>query len=373
MLSYAALEMKSEGLKLINKTAIEEKKLGYFASYPFMPSVILRFINYVPGSINLGMLQVSHGGILVKEFPLGTTTATDTFVPPFFEHAEAFAAALNRIARIRDEVSGGGLRIAVIGRGGNGKTRLCQEAALRAEAIGFTTHSVRHPRHLKAPYQLLAELIDALLPAGDRQNLYDSAAILRFIRTYNAPLADAAAETVTFLMTQGAGGQASSVEAVGKVYNTRICARVLAFLMALAAKSSPLLLHLSDLHWAAPEVFNVLRQTFRIVDGIRKKPRILIVLEGRDKEALSSANILGAAPTSAIFEEFAEEIHDGLIAVPPMTTVETLHFIDFLFEQRCKANDPLDAHTLRREQDLKNHIWRRAAGNPMHIIELSDI
>lgn len=364
-LSYVAVTGES-GLRLLNRVAVE-RPLGGWSPYPQSPTIPLRFVTFRPGMVNLGRVEVRDGDVCLASCELGTATANDTFTPPFFDGADGIRHVLDEIARNQKECRAGKPRyVAVIGRGGNGKSRICAEAALRAEDAGAVTLSLPHPRHLKAPYQILADLVDNLVPPAGRQP-HGAEGILQFVRTYNAELADAAAETVRFLEMQATG--AGDLDAGGRLC-PGACARLISFLVALRTQVAPLFLHLSDMHWTAPEVLSILGNALRLL-GSANNVRAIIVLEGRNKELLEFSSDVGSAPAFAVFEEFATEIGACAVVVPPLTGLQTAAFLDHLFEDR-QANAALrsDNRLDRREAELKAYLARKAGGNPMHVIEV---
>jgi hypothetical protein len=337
------------------------------ADDPFSASCMLEFVTYTVGRVDLGELVVGLGDIhrgTVCRVDLGEVDVRENMRPRFFDRP--YRPGLARLAEAYERVLAGvPSSVGVIGAGGSGKSRLCEEFALEKRRRGCTVVTVRHSKTHEAPMRIVADLLTEV--AGTELASGEPAEdVLRVVARYDGDLAT------------------RTGPAIRSVFGTRTTARVdsaeqhivSAILLLLVARSrrAPLIVHLQDLHWCSADVLSLLERLVRQLGQLRvgdaavgrTGSRVLFLFEGRVRESGESG---GDAWSSAPFEAFLARTESTPVMCSSFTPEDGLSFTRLLFEDRHNAHRMLADDLLQLQQELVERIWETAGGNPFHTLE----
>lgn len=336
---------------------------------PFRSRHTLDFVSYAVGKVDLGEVvieyPVSDAETAVEVVPVGTTQVSANLRPRFYEKP-VHAARQRLLSHYQDVIAGAVATVAVVGAGGSGKTRLCEEFCLEARSDGDAyVVSAGQAKSPDDPHRLLTDLLVGLSEA-DLSSSQPAEEVLDVLTRYDRNLAGRVAPAIRTLFgaaTRKAGGL--DIDSV-----------LSALLLLTVAKSrqGPLILHLQELHWCSADDLKVLDDlVWRLRPaGPAEAPKqgaprgILLLFEGRFHENV----VVGDDTwTSAAFEDFVRKADCPVVTCPPFTNGDSRKFIELLFEapHHVGAKQQEDPGGLRRS--LVERIHRSSGGNPFHSLE----
>lgn len=299
----------------------------------------------------------------VHRVELGTVQVTDNMRPRFF--AAPFQTAYSRLeyefGRARD---GAVASIGVVGAGGSGKSRLCDEFALDRRRRGSGVVVARQAKTTDDPHRILAELFLGL--AVEDLSFEDPAdTVVRALQQYDSDLAARAEPAIRSIF--GTGSQTA-----GAVTERNVRAALLLLLMA-RRRRAPLIVHLQDLHWCSADVLLLLEGIVWELKQILSAPGaptrtpgsgILFIFEGRIQERQ-----LGKGWTSEAFEALLQKLDCPTVSCTPFGPTDRLQFISLLFESSYSVHRRVSDDLLELQHELIERINQTAGGSPFHSIE----
>jgi len=341
---------------------------GLVADDPLRASCKLDLLSYSVGTVDLGILEVDLGDTDAdngERIDLGTADVVDTTRPRFFERPYR-----RSIERLNDEYSqavGGFVSsVAVVGPGGSGKSRLCEEFAIERQRHGAVLLSAKQSKTPEAAHRLLGDLLIVL--AGTEIGVGDPAdGVLEAVARYDRVLADRAEFAVRSVIgirsTDAAnGGEQTLISTV-------------LVLLAARARTGPLILHLQDLHWCRADTLQVLERISWQLNQLAQPvstldPRgangVLLLFEGRVREQGLRD---GDSWSSATFESFFERMDCPVVRCPSLSRDDGRDFVQLLFEGRHNSHRLVDDGLLALQQEVIDRIDAVAGGNPFHTLE----
>jgi hypothetical protein len=334
---------------------------------PFSTSCVLELTTYNVGRVDLGELIIGLDSPGVKaacHVSLGEVDVIENMRPRFFE--QPYRRALARLKQEYEHVLACSPRsVGVIGAGGSGKSRLCEEFALERRRRGCTVVTARHPKTHEAPLRILADLLAEL--AETSPSIGDTAEdVLRAIGRYDQVLATRAASAIQSLF-------GTRTTASVDVAEQHLVSAILLLVVA-RSRRAPLIVHLQDLHWCSVEVLSLLERTVQqisqICAGTSAAPaatgRVLFLFEGRSRESGESGE---ETWNSAPFEAFLARAESTVITCSSFTPEDGLTFTRLLFEDRHHVHRLLADELLQLQGALVSRICKSAGGNPFHTLE----
>ncbi|HEX2207695.1 MAG TPA: AAA family ATPase [Longimicrobium sp.] len=330
----------------------------------FAASVALKLVGYHPGSRDLGSLVLcSAAGAQVYRTPLGSIDLADRYHPPFFR--APFVPLLSEFEELWRQARAGHTHyIAVVGAGGAGKSRLCQEMGFQAEQDGGFYLFRSHPNHLERPYQIFGDLLRGLVP--EPASLDDpGTVVLRHLRARNPALAERVTPTLNLLYRETSEAPAAAT------FDRAALVQSLCLLLLDVSRQQPLLVHISDCHWAqrgALDVFTEIRDRLAELPDARLR-RILFVFEGRLRESLPSAGSSPQAVGTMAWETFVAQVPRPVLHVPTMDREQSAAFLRSLFESSQAGERRVPRQLIPLQDELIDEIRRCGEGNPFHLIE----
>jgi hypothetical protein len=326
----------------------------------------LELVTYTVGTLDLGEIRVD-GNMADSQvwIPLGSVQVVENLRPRFFERP--FRGGLTRLADQYERALGGGLAsIGVVGAGGSGKSRMCEEFALERRRRGSAIVSAKQAKTLDDPHRVLADLFVGL--TGQRLSHTDPADdVLRTIELYDGALAARAEPSLRSIF--GLGGERS-----GTVTDQSILSSLLLLIVARSRRGS-LIVHLQDLHWCTADVLMLLErlvwQLGLVLTGPNAPVRgtesgVLFVFEGRARER---QHLGDGGWVSEPFEAFLQKLDCPVVTCASFTPEDGLEFISRLFEDRYSSRRRGSSDLLELQRQLVERIDRTAGGNPFHSLE----
>jgi hypothetical protein len=339
------------------------------ADDPMQAQCSIEFVTYSIGRVDLGEVLVGMtadgAADAADRIQLGWVQVVETMRPRFFERP--FRAGLMRLSQEYERaLARGAASIAVVGAGGSGKSRMCEEFSLERRRRGSAVASGRQAKTLDDPNRVLAELFFSL--AAEDIALTDPAErVIRTVSRYDHVLAERAAPTIRSIF-------GTSDRMSGAVTEQSILSTLLLLIMA-RGRRAPLIVHLQDLHWCTADVLLLLGrlvwQLELLVSGSGTSRRypdsgILFIFEGRVHE---SQGLGGDAWTSEPFEAFLQKLGCTRVSCSSFEPEDGLEFTRRLFEDRYSARRVVSKDLLELQSLLIERIYRTAGGNPFHSLE----
>lgn len=341
------------------------EKLNAVASDdPFLLRRSFEMISYAVGMVDLGQLVVGNEralpSSLLERESLGSVHVIDNVRPRFFERP--VGVGLVRLDDAFDRArTGRVITAAVLGAGGSGKSRLCEEFALGKRRRGAEVVTVRQAKTHDDPHGTLAQLAVALadgsLAIADRP----ADAVIRSIACFDPSLAAKVDPTVRSLLDMTSSESGLMVE-------QNLLSALLVLIVA-RARRAPLIVHLQDLHWCTTAVLNLLERLLWQLEHMLAKQRptrsegVLVLLEGRIRESGS----IGVEPWSSVpFESFVDRIGSEQVTCAAFDARDGADFVRLLFEQRHSANRLISDHLLALQDEVIERVNRAAGGNPFY-------
>lgn len=328
----------------------------------------LEFVSYAVGTIDLGEVVVGFDYEGAREpvarVDLGSVDVVDNMRPPFFERPFLASRARLRDAYERAVVTGLAT-VGVVGAGGSGKTRLCEDFEFERRRRGSVVVAAKQAKTFDDPHRLLAELFIGLAsryvePAAP------AASVVRALAQYDSEVAKRAEPAIRSIF----GRPDPSHRAVSE--DSILSALVL--LTAARARRSALIVHLQDLHWCAADVLGLLDRLvwqLGVAVGTSTAPRqrpetgVLFIFEGRVRERQGSTDGWDSEP----FELFLEKLDCPVARCAPFEPLNGREFVRRLFEDHHLASRAGDEQLLELQRELVDRINRSAGGNPFHSLE----
>jgi|GEM_PF-2613989 len=346
------------GARLAADTAVSDP-LGVYGS--------LELMSYSVGSVELGELLIGLHGAgpdAAERHPLGSVDIVENVRPRFFDRP--YRAQLIRLGEAYARVLAGAVApVGVIGAGGSGKSRLCEEFSLDKRRRGCAVVSIKHLKTHEAPHRILADLV-ASLAAVDPLDGEPADQVARTLAHYDSSLAGRAAPVIRTLF------ESRTATATDTSGQTLLSALVL--LIAARTQAGPLIIHLQDLHWCSAEVLSMLerlvRQLTQIVPTSAAERRtaggVLFLLEGRVRESGAGGD---EAWSSAPFEAFLQRLDSVTVDCPAYLPGDGLAFTRLLFEGRHNSDRLVQDDLLDLQRELAERVHEVAGSNPFHTLE----
>lgn len=324
---------------------------------PFSTSFSLEFISQSPGRLLLGTLEIVGAGAGGEASALPVADISANHSPPFFSspyttQLAALDHGLNRARTKRPTM------LAVVGGGGVGKSRLCDEFAIAARRKGATTVSLSQPTTRDQPHSILADLFVALsdvpLPGETK-----SQTVIRTIRALDADLADRGQSRIETLFDGSNAGQLGERQHV---------LSALALLIAHKSGGSSLIVHLQNLHWCTHEVLETIETVnWQLTQGTgAMKPALLWVLEGRVEEIGPSGV---DHHSTRVFEDFLQRSNCELVRCSSFSRSEGEAFVEWMFERPANPNVPKSASS-PIQRDVIQYVKQAAGSTPFEVLEI---
>jgi hypothetical protein len=335
---------------------------------PFIVERDLEFVIYAVGSQPLGSISIravestSEDSTLAE---LPTVDVVENLRPPFYDvpYREPF-----------DELERGLLRagagrvasVAIVGAGGAGKTRLCEEMCLESRRRGAQVVSARQAHTTEFPRRILANLLWALTDEG-QPNPNTTDRVVDLLGKLEPRLAQRALPAIEALC--GQAGKPGSFE------DDQSLLSVLALLITQKSRSQTVIIHLHDLHWCTFDVLLVIDRLIWQLDQLRVKItsnaaptgiRALFLLEGRMHEFRKEAE---TGWSTLVFERFIERLSCPIARCRAFLPHESAQFAQRLFEQGHSAARMLSETFRDLQRELIDTVHRVAGGNPLHMLE----
>src|ERR1700676_307771 len=336
---------------------------------PFVIEQDLEFVLYAVGSQSLGAVALCDGaegaaGSQVT-LQLPALSVIDNLRPPFYDLP--YRQAINEIQRGLSRARSGRVEcVAVVGAGGAGKTRLCEEMCLESKRHGAYVVSARQAHSNEFPRRILANLLLGLTNA----DLLDQAftkridAILSGMEPLLATRARPAIEALF-----GQAGKPGSPDDDQELLS------VLAVLIAQRSRFHALVIHLHDLHWCTLDVLETIDRLIWQLDNLTITPvpgappsriPVLFLLEGRMHEHRQDAE---TGWSTRVFERFIERLGCPVAQCRSFEDHESAAFARRIFEQAHSATRILPQALLGLQDHLIDTIHQVAGGNPFHMLE----
>ena len=328
----------------------------------FSATLNIKFVGYSAAPHSLGTLEILAHGEVVKEVHLGRIKLAERYHPNFFW--EPFEKDRIRFLEVLEQIlSGHTGAMAIVGAGGSGKTRLCQEFGFLAEQMGSNWITISHENTLNHPYKLLGDTLASLVPSMDNIKSPGEAVYQR-INILNRNLAEKAPIKLSAIFSWEINDQI-----IG--FDKEYYLQVLLILLLDQLRKTSIVLHLSDLHWCHPQVLGIYSELLRRLSGLTSNLNngLLILFEGRRGEELGLADVDKASHTTVYFEEFVAHTCEEIFNVKPLTTDESTRFLTALFEGTQATRRKVPTELIPHQQTLINEILRYAKGNPFHMVE----
>ncbi|HEY0310946.1 MAG TPA: AAA family ATPase [Allosphingosinicella sp.] len=331
---------------------------------PFADRLELEFLTYSVGVIPLGSVEVQGPGSISTRATLPDVEVMPNLRPRFY--ATPYRRQLEAITEALGHAEAGEPTVlAVLGNGGSGKTRLCQEAGLEGRRRGAEYITAEQVVSIERPYRIFAELLIAL--AGPSLSSEDPAAdVLADLSRLQPPLAERARPLITALV--GSTGKAT-------IDDDQLLLSCFVLLAVARSQSKPLIIHLQNLHWCTGEALEFVErliwqlQRAALGDGVNSQRRripILFLLEGRTHEQRHS---MDRRWSTRAFEEFLDGLKCRRIRCPHLDDPESAAFVRRLFEEPWSADRQLPESFTEAQEELIVTLCRTSGGNPFHILE----
>ena len=326
----------------------------------------LELLTHAVGDVDLGEIVITsprEDESAVGWTPLGTVRAIENLRPRFFE--QPFRGALSRLEHEYERALANGVAsIGVVGVGGSGKSRLSEEFALKKRRGGGEVVVAKQTKTLDDPQRILADLLLGL--PVEAPSLEDPAErVIQAVERYDAALARRAEPAIRAVFGfEGSGASAADEQHL---------LSTLLLLLAVRGKSSPLIVHLQELHWCSNDVLLLLErliwQLGRVlpgsdVPGQGPNRGILFILEGRIRERQRFDGGWDSEPFEALLQKL-----DCPKIICSFDPDQGLEFIRRLFEDRYSAHRRINLDMLEIQGHLVKRIHRVAGGNPFHSLE----
>ncbi len=356
-----------DSIKVLSPKQIIEKK-GFDVNVEWNQKYVLNltFLSYLTGEIELGFLDIFDKDNFVDSISLGLIHLSDTFTPPFFWTNKNREYSINFERILENAFSGEFNPIAVLGYGGNGKSRFCQELGFISETKGAEFASLSHQNNFENPYGIIRDILSALcVPLNDVESPLDT--VKRVIHSNSPSLAQKSEPTLEVIFSIKNTEQSTFAD-------HSVIVTVLIFLLRLKALNKTFVLHLSDMHWCHGQVLQLFIELIKQIkfSGNNKHSRIIIIFEGRISEINTKTKDLNKKFdfSSASFENFVNSNIQNQFLISSLTRIESFKFLKNFFEFQDRFNPKLTKKLIPHQSDLLENIVLLANGNPFYMIEI---
>ena len=324
---------------------------------PFSTNLTLEFLSYSPGRLPLGTIKIvgadaENAATVLPTAEIGCNHTPPFFSSPYKSQLAALDHSLNRASTGRPTI------VAVVGVGGVGKSRLCEEFAIRARRKGAKTLSLTHPATREQPYYLLAELFAALadVPIPGESKCQT---VVRTVCGLDADLAQRAQSRIEALF-DGVGGNVFGEK--------QHILSALALLIAHKSRQSTLVIHLQNMHWCTHEILETIETVkWQLSHGTHTmKKSLLWVLEGRIEEIGPSGK---DHYSTRVFEAFLQRLDCDLIRCSSFSRNESEAFVEWMFERPTNPNASRSVATPIRK-DVIRSVKQASSGTPFEVLEI---
>lgn len=352
-----------EPVELINPVAAAtssgvELKTESLTDDPFLLQASLELRSHAVGRVNLGAVKVEPS----EEWTdLGRLRIADNVRPRFFE--PPFQAQLRCLGdEYARATAGKVVSVGVLGAGGSGKSRVCEEFAVERRRRGCAVITAKQTKSRSDPHLMLAELFLGLIGKSiSYENASDS--VLDEVAHYDRSLAERSEPSIRSIFA--AGEQRS-----GSVNEEGILSTLLLLTMV-RARVGPLIIHLQDLHWSSADVLGLLRDFLwqldrALADSRTRSAGVFFIFEGRIREKQVSPD---EGWDSRPFETFLQQLDCRTTLCSSLDREQGHEFITRLFETGHTARRRVNDHLLDLQRELIEEIDRSAGGNPFHSLE----
>jgi len=344
-----------------------EPGLELACAHQFSVLVRLKLRCFRPGRQRLGSILVSTGeGAMRREVGLGDIDLVEQYHPVFYR--KPYQADLNNFDDFLAQAEAGHLHVVVVvGSGGSGKTRLCEEFGFSAEQRGFRWISRSHPNHQDQPYKIFGDLFRSLVPEPPSEERPGDI-VWRYLSGLNPPLATASDSLPGALYPYDRHHSHSS-DGVDR----EILIRVLLTLIVDQSRRHPLCIHISDLHWCSTSALSLIVEAIDRLKELNASSvtRIIFLLEGRVGEALQETAETTEYNHSlaAGWEAFVERVPGQVSRIRPLDESHSREFLRYLFENTESLDRRVPRELIPHQEELIRSILQFGEGNPFHMIE----
>jgi hypothetical protein len=329
----------------------------------FRSQFTLKVVAYHVGELDLGELVFEIDSKPVKTVPVGWVTTVDEYQPQFFW--EPYESLRVDFLELLELAAGNAPQaVAVVGQGGTGKTRFCQELGYLAEQQDGYYIFVAHPQNRTQPYRIFGLLLQELLgetidPVTPRESVES------FIRSIHPTLHETARGTIAAIFSSG--------HQDGSAFDREAMLQMLLVALLRKGETPRMVVHLRDMHWAGVETLEVLGELLLRLKKTSADYRlpVLMVFEGRVQTNIAEANDRTAVQeaSTAVFESFLTRFALKRLDVRAFTGKESRDFLDHLFENTQSVNRRVALGLIPHQKLLIGEIDRYGRGNPFHMIE----
>ncbi|MGE5281790.1 MAG: AAA family ATPase [Chloroflexota bacterium] len=331
---------------------------------PFLLRRLLEFRTHSVGDVELGEIRVEPSAH-DEDSPAGWTELqklriTENLKPRFFEapFKPQLRCLMEEYRRATDRTV---VSVGVVGAGGSGKSRVCEEFSMEQRRRGCSVITAKQAKSSNDPHLMLADLFLGLIGRGaSYENA--SSSVLREIAQYDRDLAQRCEPSIRSVFA--AGTQRS-----GAVTEEGVLSALLLLVMA-RARTGPLIVHLQDLHWSSADVLGLLGGLLwqlekTLPDGPSGSAGVLFILEGRTREKGSVNEGWDSRP----FEVFLQRLDCRTTVCSALDRDQGNEFVTRLFESEYAAGPPVSANLLELQKSLIAQIDQSAGSNPFHSLE----
>jgi hypothetical protein len=338
------------------------------ADDPLTAQISLEMVSYAVGRLDLGEVivgrRIDAENALSQKIRLGKIQVVENTRPRFFERP--FRSYLTKLTMEYERTLARKVNsIAIVGAGGSGKSRLCEEFSLEKRRRGCNVVQAKQTKTFDDPHRILADLLIGLaslsVPIRDPVE-----SVIRAISQYDKNLADRSAHLIQSIV---------GMERVmsGTVTDQGLLSSLLVLICA-STRTAPLIVHLQDLHWCTADVLLLLERLVWQLEMTYTSNGVVVnnssrgaffIFEGRIWESQQGFNLW----STRTFEVFIEKLGCSTITCAPFEPADSLEFVRRLFEDRSSARRLIDTSLLTLQGDLVEQIHHTAGGNPFHTLE----
>lgn len=330
---------------------------------PLHARVTLELETFTVGRVSLGELVVDPEREPTR---LGEVEVVENVRPPFYD--KPFRPALVRLRQKYDRVTAGGIEsVVVVGAGGSGKSRLCEEFSREKRQLGSQVVTAQHAHTPNEPHELLRGLFYGLvIDPLPFESPGDS--VVSAISGYDRELAERAAPAIRALFPS------KHRDPIAPTSEDAMIA-ALDLLVAIRTRHAPLIVHLQDLHWAGSDtLFRFERLLWELREMLAKLPPspggrrhgVLFLFEGREREHLPGP---GGYSKAKEFDDFVARNRRDRLRCPSFGESDRRAFVRLLFENKLSRDRRLPEAFIGPQDELIENVDAKAGGNPFHSIQ----
>lgn len=339
---------------------------------PLQASCTVELVTHSAGRVDLGSILVGLGdrgnaGRLDRR-PLGIIDVVETLRPRYY--AQPHREIWERLDVAYEQAAARAVTaVGIVGAGGSGKSRLCEEVALAQRRRGAEVITAKQAKTHEAPQRILADLLAGLaeVDVSARRAEED---VVEVVALYDQSLAD---------RVRGAIGSIfGAYDALLAEAGEQDLLSALLLLVVVRSRRAPLIVHLQDMHWCSADVLlmferllSQMGQRDRAPVGEIKQvpdegPGTLFLFEGRILETGGTGD---EAWSSTPFEAFLDRSEVPQVVCGAFEPDDSLTFVRRLFEDRHNAHRLMPEDLIDLQNELVEQVHRTAGGNPFHTLE----